>query len=68
MDFKGNSHCEKKTPNHRHPSLQVAHKCACNGRLVVWIPYRPKHDRNLVIKAAEGGVSLNWFVSARLAG
>ena len=43
-------------------------ECACGGRLVVRVPCRPNHDRNLVIKAAEGGVSLNRFVSAGLAG
>ena len=37
-----------------------------SGRFVVRVP--PETHRNLVIKAAEEGVSLNRLVSARLAG
>ena len=37
-----------------------------SGRFVVRVP--PETHRDLVIKAAEEGVSLNRFVSARLAG
>ena len=39
---------------------------AYNGRFVVRVP--PETHRDLVIKAAEEGVSLNRLVSARLAG
>ena len=38
----------------------------CSGRFVVRVP--PETHRDLVIKAAEEGVSLNRLVSARLAG
>ena len=37
-----------------------------SGRFIVRVP--PETHRNLVIKAAEEGVSLNRLVSARLAG
>ena len=39
---------------------------AYSGRFMVRVP--PETHRNLVIKAAEEGVSLNRLVSARLAG